>query len=425
MKIKTLNISYDDVCKLPMMKHKNPCNPNPLLRLLIETLAKSELKKVNFKSETVGMEKLTKDEPCLVLMNHSSFIDLKIASVLLHHRPYHIVCTTDGFVGKELLMRQIGCIPTQKFVTDPGLIRDMKYALKKLKNSVLMFPEASYSFDGRSSTLPESLGKCIKLLDVPVVLILTKGAFLRDPLYNMLQLRQVDVSANMTYLLSRDDIKSMSADEINSLLKEKFSFDNFRMQQEANIRIDAKFRADGLNRVLYKCSECEHEGCMEGRGTTIKCRECGSEYKLDEYGYLKNLRGSTRFRHIPDWYQWERECVRKLIEEGKYKLEIAVDIIMLVNMKAVYRIGEGILTHDYTGFRLIGCDGKLDYTRRPGDSYSLYSDYFWYEIGDMICIGDSKKSFYCFPKNQKDVVAKARLAAEELYNYTRAQRMKK
>lgn len=89
-----------------------------------------------------------KGEPCLVLMNHSSFIDLKIAIMVLFPRPFHIVCTSDGFVGKKRLMRRLGCIPTRKFMNDVVLVRDMIYALRELKSSVLLYPEASYSFDG-------------------------------------------------------------------------------------------------------------------------------------------------------------------------------------------------------------------------------------------------------------------------------------
>lgn len=101
-------------------------------------------------------------------MNHSSFIDLKIASRLLVTRPFHVICTSDGFVGKRWLMRLIGCIPTRKFMMDVTLVRDMVYAVRELKSSILMFPEASYSFDGTQTPLPESLGKCLKLLKVPV-----------------------------------------------------------------------------------------------------------------------------------------------------------------------------------------------------------------------------------------------------------------
>ena len=88
---------------------------------------------------------------------------------------------------------------------------------------------------------------------------------------------------------------------------------------------------------------------------------------------------------------------------------------MLVNHKAIYMVGEGHLTHTKEGFVLTGCNGKLNYIQKPTASYSLYSDYFWYEIGDVICIGNKNVLYYCFPKNCGDVVAKTRIATEELY----------
>lgn len=88
---------------------------------------------------------------------------------------------------------------------------------------------------------------------------------------------------------------------------------------------------------------------------------------------------------------------------------------MMVNYNAIYKVGEGHLTHTVEGFHLTGCEGKLDYTQGPLACYGLYADYFWYEIADMICIGNQDALYYCFPKGSCDVVAKTRLAAEELY----------
>ena len=282
-----------------------------------------------------------------------------------------------------------------------------------------MYPEASYSFDGTATPLPETIGKCVKMLGVPVVMIRTYGAFARDPLYNGLRLRKVKVSADMEYVLSAEETKALSPQEINARLSGYFSFDHFRWQQEEKIRIDEPFRAEGLNRVLYKCAHCGTEGRMRSRGATVKCEECGKEYELTEYGYLRALCGETEFAHIPDWYRWERECVRGELLRGTYDLTVEVEICMMVDMKCIYRVGEGVLHHDREGFRLTGCEGKLDYAQKPTASYGLYSDYFWYELGDMICIGDQRALYYCFPKGG-DVVAKTRLAAEELYKLVRS-----
>ncbi len=253
MKIKIKEMKYEEVLAKPVGLHRLPRRPGILFRTLLKAVSASELRAANFICRKTGMEKLGKREPCLILMNHSSFIDLKIAAAILYPRPFNIVCTSDGFVGKRRLMYAAGCIPTKKFVTDMVLVRDMMFALKKLKCSVLMYPEASYSFDGTATPLPDTLGKCLKIMGVPVVMVRTYGAFARDPLYNNLQPRNVDVSADMEYLFSPEDIAKKSAAELNEILAEKFSFDNFRWQQENHILIQEAFRADCLNRVLYKC----------------------------------------------------------------------------------------------------------------------------------------------------------------------------
>lgn len=422
MKIKMMEKPYEEVAALPGRERILPRRPGILFRTLLKVLSLPELMQVHFTCNKIDMEKLKPDEPCLFLMNHSSFIDLKIASSVLYPRPFNIVCTSDGFVGKEWLMRRLGCIPTPKFVPDLTLVRDMRYCLNTLKSSVLMYPESSYSFDGTATSLPESLGKCLKLLKVPVVMIRTYGAFARDPLYNNLRLRKVDVSADIRYLLSPQQIEERSPEELNTLLAEQFSFDNFRWQQEQKVKVTEEFRCEGLNRVLYKCPHCQTEGKMVGRKTRLICENCKKEYELTEDGFMKAVEGETEFAHIPDWYRWERSCVRQELLNGTYRLDIPVNILMMVDMNSIYKVGDGRLTHDRYGFHLTGCDGKLDYTQEPLASYSLYSDYYWYEIGDMICIGNSKVLYYCFPKEPCDVVAKTRLAAEELYKIVKAEK---
>jgi hypothetical protein len=77
------------------------------------------------------------------------------------------------------------------------------------------------------------------------------------------------------------------------------------------------------------------------------------------------------------------------------------------------------LIHDSNGFHLTGCDGKLDYCLKPQSSYSLYADYYWYEIADCICIGDNEVHHFCFPKDPAVPVAMLRLATEEMYKLTK------
>lgn len=414
MKIKRKKLSYEEVMALPKKEHKRPIKQSRLLRFVIKVISFFELKAVDFKFKEYGMEKLGKKEPCLILMNHSSFLDLKIACKVFKRR-FNIVCTEDGFIGKNLLMRLLGCIPTYKYLNDPTLVRDIVYAVNKMKQSILMFPEAMYSFDGTGTVIPESLSKCLKLLKVPLVIVHTNGAFARNPLYNNLQLRKVNVSADVTYALSKEEIAAKSVEELNKILNDYFTYDHFKWQQENNIKITEPFRADGLNRILYKCPHCMSEGFMVGNGTKITCTNCKSEYELTEEGFLKGINCETKFNHIPDWYSWERKCVKEEVLNGTYHLEFDCDISVIVDTKCLYDVGSGRLFHNIDGLRVVGCDDKLDFTLNASFGYSLNSDFYWYEINDIICIGDLKARYYCFPKENNVIVAKARLAQEEIY----------
>jgi len=160
---------------------------------------------------------------------------------------------------------------------------------------------------------------------------------------------------------------------------------------------------------------------MEGKGIHLTCHACSKKWEMDEYGQLNACEGETEFSHIPDWYIWERECVRKELEDGTYLLDTDVDISIQVNLDGVCDIGPGHLRHDINGFHLTGAEGKLDYKQSPVASHTLYSDYYWYEIGDVIGIGDNEFSYFCFPKSEVSV-SKVRLATEELYKMKKIRR---
>lgn len=421
MKIKTLSRTYDQVMALPQKPHRKPRRRSLFWHTLARIIIIPDMLATHFKVRR--NRRAEPGEPCLILMNHSCFLDLKLAIRLFYPRPFGIVATTDAMIGKESLMRWLGCIPTQKFVTDMSLIRDIRYMLKEKKSSVLMYPEAGYSFDGTATTLPQNLGSLFKMLDVPVMTVITYGAFARDPLYNGLQIRKTRVEAEVKCLFTREQVGNLSIDELNAGVREAFSFDQFAWQHENSIRIDEPFRADGLHRILYKCPACGAEGEMEGKGIHLTCHACGKIYRLTELGRMEAENGITEYPHIPDWYAWEREAVRAEVKAGTYRMDIPVDVAMLVDTHALYRIGQGRLTHGPQGFCLTevsdaDTNGRVLFEQKPRAAYSLNADFFWYEIGDVVSIGDRRGLFYCFPQPENgkiSPVAKARLATEELY----------
>ena len=115
---------------------------------------------------------------------------------------------------------------------------------------------------------------------------------------------------------------------------------------------------------------------MLGKGIHITCEGCKKEYTLEENGTLSAKDGKSEFTYVTDWYAWEREEVRKELEEGTYLLDTDVEIKMLVDLKSIYSVGEGRLIHNKDGFNLTGCQytgSILLFPQRPGEGYRCKS----------------------------------------------------
>lgn len=423
MKIKTKKLTYYEVLDRNQKKIKKAKKVSYFWRVLIKLVSSFELRSVKFKCNKINIDKLGKKEPCLFLMNHSSFIDMEIAYSVLYPRPFNVIATSDAFVGKNWLLREIGCMPTVKFINDPMLVRNIVGVFKK-KRSVLLYPEAGYSMDGTTTTLPFALAKLIKFLKVPVATIITHNAYLRQPLYNKLRKRNVNVSCDFKYLLTKEQISQMTDKEIFEIISKEFSFDNFKYQKDNNIIIDHPERAEYLNSILYKCPHCYTDGKMEGHGIHLECTECHKKYELTELGEMKCLNGETIYSHIPDWYKFERQAVKEEILSNKYLLDTDVTVYIMKDTYSIYEVGDGHLVHNSEGYTLTLNDGSLYFKYPANLSYSINADIYWYTIGDIICVGDYNIQYYCVPK-QKDVVVKARLATEELFKIIKEMKNRK
>ena len=423
MKIKTLDKSYDEVMAIEPPKHYKPKKTNIFWQTLTKIISQPKLISSHFTHSEVGMERLGKNEPALILMNHSGFTDFEIAYSMLYPRKFNTVAAFETFMGLAWLMKQIGCFQTRKYISDLQLIRDIQHCLTKNKSSVLMYPEAVYTLDGTCVTLPKTLAKFIKMLGVPFCMLETNGVYLQVPAYGYVEKRDVPIHAELRYVLSPEEIKEMSVEEIQEVIDREFSFDDFRWQKENNIVIDEPFRADGLHKILYKCPHCKKEGKMESSGIHLSCTACGKKWELTELGYLKALEGEDYFDHVPDWYKWERECVHQEILDGAYGFDVPCDIMMVMDTKALYKVGSGRLSHNMEdGFHLTGCDGKLDYHQSSKSMYTCEAIPYWYELDDVIGMGNSKAMYYAFPTEQKWVVGKVKLATEEIYKIIQEQK---
>lgn len=381
-------------------------------------IALPNILKHHTKIQKIGMEGLK--PPYILLGNHNAFFDMSVSARATFPRFGNYVVAIDGFIGREWLLRNIGCICKRKFTSDLLLIRHMQRVVKN-KGIVAIYPEARYSLCGTTAPLPESIGKLCKLLNIPVVTLITHGHHINHPFWNTRTERKVKpTTAEMKLLFNADDVKNLSADEINAKLVEEFQYDDFAWQKENNIHVTDPNRAVGLQKILYQCPHCGTEFEMSAKGTVLTCNHCQKSWKMTELGEMQALFGETEFSHIPDWYEWERENVKKEVEEKRYNsgvLEVTVE--SLPNAKGYIPLGHGTLVHDMNGFRVTVTDADGDVHTMEKHVPSLYSCHVEYDYlfkhGDCVDLNTNEDTWYCYPEGKPFSVTKMALATEELY----------
>ena len=366
--------------------------------------------------EKINMDGLK--PPYIVLSNHTQFADLMISFRATRPYKFNNIATVDGFVGMEKIMEKLGCACHRKFTTDISLIRAVHKVIHEYGDILYMYPEARYTNIGTTALIPDVVAKLIKKNKVPLVVMIHHGNYLNAPFWDFRQYRKVPFKATMKQVLTAEQVKSMSVDEINDVIQREMYYDDYKWQKENNIRITESFRADGLNKVLYKCPHCLAEGQTIGKGTLLSCEACGKQWEMTELGEMRALNGETEFSHIPDWYEWERECVRKELIMGTYKFEDDVHIHSLPGVKFI-DLGKGKVTHDLeNGFIITGHYNGHDYRiqRSTKSLYTLHNEFIYKKLGKVDAFDVSVKddSFYCIP-SKKDVVTKLMFATEEAY----------
>lgn len=359
--------------------------------------------------------------PYLLLCTHKSFVDFMVTTACIFpHRPNYVVAI-DGFIGREKLLRNVGCICKRKFTNDIQLIYNLKKVVDN-KDIAVIYPEARYSLIGTNACLPASLGKLAKLLKVPVVVLQMNGNHIYSPVWN-LRKRNIRLTADMEQILTAEDLKRLSADEVNERITNAFVYDDYKWQKDNGVHIKYKNRAKGLNKVLYKCIECGTEFEMKSAGDKLWCESCSCEWKMTTLGELVNTRSGEKL-HIPDWYDYERVCVRNEIEEGTYGFSAEAIVDSLPNADGYIRLGRAQISHGMDGFKLEGSFNGAPFMleKKPLSMYSCHIEYEYEGNGDCIDLSTLTDTYYIYPQTKNWAATKAALATEELFDFAARQK---
>jgi ribosomal protein S27AE len=407
---------------------RKPIRQRFYLRPLTWILSYPEVWKYRLKVNRHQMEGVK--APYLLLCTHMAFLDFKVTTAAIFPQRANYVVAIDGFIGREWLLRNAGGICKRKFTNDIQLVRQIRHVIAKNRDILALYPEARYSLIGTTAVLPASLGKMAKLLGVPVVMLNMHGNYLNSPCWNLTP-RGNRIEADLSRILTTEELKSLSVDKINERICKAFEYDEYRWQKENNIVIDFPKRAEGIHKVLYQCPHCLAEYTMSTEGSRIMCGSCGKQWEMTPLGEMKAVVPAadekqlvTEFPHIPDWYEFERKQVRKEIAQGIYNYDLTVIVDALPNASKFIRLGNARLSHTMNGFLLEGeFDGHAFKLEKPALSmYSCHIEYEYFGKGDCIDLSTLDDTYYIFPQDKNFSVTKIALATEELFYHHSAGR---
>ncbi len=381
------------------------------------------------KVERIGMKGLK--GPFLVISTHQGFSDYFIAPRMLFPRRANYVSDMEGFANYgKWLYKQGGCIGKRRYVPDMAVVKNIRYALYKLKQPVVIFPESRHCDAGVTSNLPNNLGKLVKSLKVPLVMLTAHGSYLASPFWDEAHTRKTSMSAKLELVYNEEQISKLSVAEIQKTIEEKLAYDEYKWQLDNRIEIDYPKCAEGLHKPLYKCMKCGAEGNMTSKGTSLKCKNCNSVWNMNKYGQLEPEAFSTKLIHIPDWYNWERQQVKEAIIAGNYTgIDVPVTVEALPNEKGFVKLGTGRLVHNMTGYMLTLDDMQSEAGKKIIDTFPLaipnkllestQTEYDYRGKGKGIVLSTKDCCYYIYSDAPEFIVTKLEFAVEEINKFQR------
>ena len=357
--------------------------------------------------------------PYLLICSHASFMDFFAAiKATLPHQPYW-VSTIEEYIDKDFIFRELGVIPKRKFTNDPRIAKMMLEVLRDRKKILIIYPEARYSFVGHPERIDNGIAKLAKNAGVPIVFLNNHGHYLRDPQWGDHKIRKIrPIVDEMKCIVSKKYVQMLSAEEIQEIVLQNFKFDEEQYQLDNHIKNTYKKRAEGIERILYKCPHCGKEFEMSSKGTNFKCDACGVEYTLNEDGTISCLNGESKFTKVSDWYYWEKECCRKEVLDGTYFYEDDVRVehlegtgVGFVPMKGKYH-----LTHTINEGVVVTSDNDFKFVRSPLQNYAIHIEFDYKGRGGCIDLATNTETYFVYPLNNAKALTKIHFANEIIYD---------
>jgi|GEM_PF-479567 len=323
--------------------------------------------------------------PFIVLCNHESFMDFLLPTLAIFPHLLNAVAAQKFFYYRPLhiLLPLLGCIPKKLFDSDMRTIAGILTVLKRGDN-ILLFVEGRCTTAGSYMGMHKATGKLLKKAGVPVISCRIEGAYTCMPFWRK-GFRLGKVCLTVANLLSPDDLETLSVDEINERVDMRLSgrdaLEGAGVCDGAGVLKSADLVAtkgalrpggttkgkplstlferrliEGLENILYYCTNCGSEFTLTTKGNTIRCANCNNTASLNRFARLIAAPGSAVPATIQDWQRAQNLYELQHLGENMEPISVEVTVRVPADKpgRGMKPGGSGVLTFTPQGWSFEG-----------------------------------------------------------------------
>ena len=249
--------------------------------------------------------------PFLVLCNHNTDWDpLILASAFPTYMSFvaseHIFRW--GLAGK-LIVWLMAPIARLKGTTAGDTAMTMLRRLRK-GVSVAMFAEGNRSFNGLTNPILPATGKLARSSGVKLITYRLDGGYFTSPRWSA-GLRKGKMTGRIVGVYTPEQLKAMSADEVNDLICRDLFVDAYAVQRQEMIPFRGRNLAEHLETVLCRCPRCGAIGTLKSEGDSLSC-VCGFAVRYNACGFFEG--DDAPFDNVTEWDQAQTEALFALAD---------------------------------------------------------------------------------------------------------------
>lgn len=359
-------------------------------------------------------------QPTILLSSHASRLEFIYTIYGFGRKDVNVVCGYQNILKKGLygLFLKLGVISKYLYQPDFLCVKNMLRVLKR-NGAIGLFPEGIQSTSGSTHPINPATTQFIKKSKANIVVCTTRGAYLATNRYSS-DRKKGYIGVNYSLLFTPEMLEQYSEEQIYSLLLEKISYNDFKFNKEARHKyVGKESNASGINKILYKCPDCEAEHTLRVENDSVLCDSCGFEAKINEYYDLVKIKGDKCPDDIDEWYKWQRRCVAREVKDDTFEMSLKGSLCTLKtdklrkspNDRMTLSVGKAKLTN-----RGLSFNGELDGESVNFDfpANSIYS--LTFSTKGFLEFYHNNDYFMIVPEEKDNCLIKWTLASEEIHN---------